>query len=574
MTAISQQTGPETEAPKPESASVGTRIFRAALVVSLANVLAKLLGLVRIQAVAYHFGAGEITDAYWTVFNGVIMAIFLLGEECIQPAFLPVFIENSEKNGEKSAWRFASTVINAQFLVLVMTISFLMLFPGKVVDFLTGWGSADASPWYTDETAALKLSTGAQFLRMMAPALIGFSLGSLTFILLNARKKFFLASLGEGSWRAIFIAAVVALGAERFLGQWALPLGVVAGSIAKIGTHIPGLFRQLKHYRPVLALGSLPFRRFMLLIAPLIAGSAFAKVRDNFNQIWVLGDLEKSGLITVNMMGRMFTDTLGFLVPYALSVGMFPYLCEMVDRDERTGIGKLLSRSSRLMVFFFLPMAAVMGVAAVPLTRLLFEMGRLKVSDAELVGLVTACYALALPAYGVERVMMKGFFSNKNTVSPFLAGLVWSAVSMATCWLVVVRLGWQGTDALMVVALAYACTRVLKAITLTVMLKRTVPMLPFGEVAAFTLRVLALTVVCVGAAWAAQKGMSAVLPLAGLKSLKLKAVLGVHLSAIGIAATASFLFVSWALRMQEFATVTGTVRGKLSSALERIRPRR
>lgn len=528
----------------------------------------------RIQAVAYHFGAGEITDAYWTVFNGVIMALFLVGEECIQPAFLPVFIEDSEKNGEKHAWRFASTVINAQFLVLAMTVCFLMLFPGKIVDFLTGWGSADASPWFTDEAAALKLGTGTGFLRLMAPALVGFSLGSLTFILLNARKKFFLASLGEGSWRAIFIAAVVVLGAERFLGLWALPLGVVAGSVAKIGTHLPGLFRQLRHYRPVLAPGSPQFRRFLLLIAPLIAGSVFAKVRDNFNQIWVLGDLEESGLITVNMMGRMFTDTLGFLVPYALSVGMFPYLCEMVDRGERKGIGKLLANSSRLMIFFFLPMAAVMGVAAVPLTRLLFEMGKLKVSDAELVGLVTACYALALPAYGVERVMMKGFFSNKNTVAPFLAGLLWSAVSMGTCWLMVVRMGWQGTDALLVVSLAYACTRILKAITLTVVLKRTVPMLPFGEVAVFALRVLALTTVCVFAAWGAQKGMGALLPLAGCSGMMLKARLGAHLCVIGVAATTAFLLSARLLRMEELGTVVATVRGKLSIVLDKVLRRR
>ncbi len=570
MIAIDQPPPPEPGKPQPGGSSVGARIFRAALVVSLANILAKLLGLVRIQAVAYHFGVGEVTDAYWSVFNGVIMALFLIGEECIQPAFLPVFIEDSEKNGEKKAWRFASTVLNAQFLVLAMTVCFLMLFPAKVVDFLTGWGSAETSPWFSDEGAALKLRTGADFLRLMAPALIGFSLGSLTFILLNARKKFFLASLGEGSWRAIFIAAVVALGSERFLGQWALPLGVVAGSIAKVGTHLPGLFRQLQHYRPVLALGSPRFRRFLLLIAPLVAGSIFAKVRDNFNQIWVLSDLQESGLISVNMMGRMFTDTLGFLVPYALSVGMFPYLCEMVDRGERTGIGKLLTSSSRLMVFFFLPIAAVMGVAAVPLTRLLFEMGKLNTSDAELVGLVTAFYALALPAYGVERVMMKGFFSNKNTVAPFLAGLVWSTVSMATCWLMVVRLGWRGTDALMVVAGAYACTRILKAVTLTVVLKRTIPMLPMREVLPFGLRIVGLTAVCVGAAWGAHRGMSTALPLAALQGLKLRAMLGAHLAAIGCAATVSFLLLAWMLRIEEL----GTVRSKLSGLRARVRARR
>jgi putative peptidoglycan lipid II flippase len=564
MIAINQQPLPESEKPPPDKSSVGARIFRAALVVSLANILAKLLGLVRLQAVAYRFGAGDVTDAYWTVFNGIIMALFLIGEECIHPAFLPVFMEDSEKHGEKRAWRFASTVFNAQFLVVLLTVSFLMIYPSRVLSFLTDWE--------TDPADAAKLATAADFLRTMAPALIGFSMGSLTFILLNARKKFFLASLGEGSWRAVFVAAVVVLGSERFIGQWALPVGVVAGSLAKICTHLPGLFRQLRHYRPVLALRNPQFRQFLLLITPLIAGSVFAKVRDLFNQVYVMSRVE-AGLLTVNMMGRTFTDTLGFLVPYALSVGMFPYLCEMVDRGERRGIGRLLDSSSRLMLFFFLPIAAVMSVAAIPLSRLLFEMGKLKTADAKLIGLVTACYALALPAYGIERIMMKGFFSNKNTLSPFIVGIVWSSVSMLACGLLVVAGGWTGVHALLVVSLAYAITRVLKAITLVTVLKRTIPMLYLREVLPFLLRVLVLTVVPTFAAWAAMQAINLPLDLDGLTGNSLRLILLIHLGSVAVVATTMFLAVAWLLRMEELRTVADTIRPRATALLRKLRRR-
>jgi putative peptidoglycan lipid II flippase len=564
MIAINRPNPRNDEGPPPP-ASVGSRIFRAALVVSLANVLAKLLGLVRLQAVAYRFGAGDITDSYWTVFNGVIMALFLVGEECIQPAFLPVFMEDSEKNGEKQAWRFASTVLNAQFLVLLLTVSFLMVFPRQVIAFLTDWENRPGT--------LVKFQTASEFLRMMAPALLGFSLGSLTFILLNARKKFFVASLGEGSWRAVFVAAVVVLGAERFVGKWALPLGVVAGSAAKLATHLPALFRQLMNYRPILALNSRRFRQFLLLIAPLLAGSVFAKVRDNFNQIYVMSQVER-GLLTVNLMGRTFTDTLGFLVPYALSVGMFPYLCEMVERGERKGIGDLLGSCSRLMVFLFLPMAAVMVVAAVPLSRLLFEMGKLKSADAELVGLVTACYALALPAYGVERVMMKGFFSNKNTVTPFVVGLIWSSASMAACGLLVVWAGWTGVRALLVVSLAYAISRVLKTVTLVAALKRTVPMLDLREMVGFLSRVLVLAAACAALTWAAHWGLARALPLEGTGGGILKLRLAAHLAVIAGVAVASFLGFAWVLRVRELWTVAENLKPRALALLNRVLRRR
>jgi len=545
-------------------AVVGSRIVRAALVVSLANLLVKLLGLVRIQAVARQFGAGEVTDSYWLVFNGIVMSLFLIGEECIQPAFLPIFMEDAEKNGEKQAWRFASTILNAQFLVLLLTVSFLMLWPARIIGFLTTWEVGEKQ---------ISRENAAKFLRVMAPALIGFSLGSVTFILLNARKKFFWAAMGEGSVRGIFAAVVITLGTERFIGPWALPVGVLAGSAAKILTHLPGLRDQLRHYRPVLDLRSPQFRAFLLLVAPLVAGSLYAKVRDVFNQFYVLSEVEK-GLISINMMGRMFTDTLGFLVPYALSVAMFPYLCEMVDKGDHRALARVLDRSARFMVFLFLPMAAVLVVAAEPLARLLFEMGRLKTVQAEMVGLVTACYAVALPAYGIERVMMKGFFSNRNTLSPFLIGLFWSTVSMAACWLLVGHLGWRGTDALMVVALAYAGTRVLKAITLVVVLRRSIPMFRPREALPFFLCVVALTAGCVLLAWGSRQLANQVLTLEGLSGARLKLTLFAHLAAIGATATVTFLGTAWLLKFEEFKIALDWVRPKAANLLDRILRRR
>ncbi len=541
------------------SSSIGSRIFRATLVVSLANILAKILGLARIQAVAYQYGAGDITDAYWTVFNGVIMALFLLGEECIQPAFLPIFMEARKKDGEKAAWRFASTLINAQFIVLLTTVCFLMIFPGRIISLITDWENHPED--------AAKLTEATSFLRIMAPALIGFSLGSVTFILLNAGKKFFLASLGEGTWRAVFIACVVVLGTERFLGNWALPLGITLGSVAKVATHIPGLFKQLRNYRPVLHLNSPRFRRFLLLIAPLVAGSLFAKVRDNYNQIYVMSTVE-NGLLSVNLMGRMFTDTLGFLVPYALSVGMFPFLCEMVDRGEHKNMGPLLAGSSRLMVYFFLPMAFVMAVISVPLSRLLFEMGKLNTDDARLVGMMTACYALALPAYGVERVMMKGFFSNRNTVPPFIAGVFWSLVSMVSCWYLVVYRQWHGVYALKVVAISYVATRILKTLTLVVLLKRKIPMLPWKEWVPFMLKIGVITGTCASLSWTSHLLMQTALPAQS------KIVLATHLAVIGLTATLTFLITSWALNIKELKTVVDTVKPRAMAILKRLGSRR
>jgi putative peptidoglycan lipid II flippase len=554
---------PPPPAPEAAGPSVGAKIFRAAMVVALANVLVKLLGLVRVQSIGGEFGVSQVTDSFWTIYNGVIMSLFLIGEECLGPAFLPVFMKDAEENGEAKAWRFASTVFNAQFLVLLLTVGFLMLWPAQAVKLVTSWKEQGAS------AANLEMATG--FLRASAPALLGLSLGSLTFMLLNARKKFFLAALGDGSNRALFLAAVVTLGSEHWLGAWALVAGVVAGSVAKVATHLPGLWRQLRNWRAVMEPDSPQFRAFLVLIAPLLIGSVFSKFRDVFSQIYVLSAVTDKGLISINSMGRALTDTLAFLVPYSLSVGMFPFLVEMVDRGEQRQLGEILGKSSRLMLFIFLPLAAVLAVASGPMARLLFEMGKLKAESAELIGLVVACYAAALPFFGVERVMLKGFFSNRRTVAPMLAGIFWSAVSMAACWYLVCVRGWSGPWALGTVALAYATTRILKALTLVAILKRSVPMLGFRETAPFVLKLVTVAGLATLAAWLTREGAARLLPLAGLGVAKAKLAIAVHLGAIGLAATAAFLLAAWLLRMEEFGLCVDALRPRVAKLLGRFR---
>lgn len=549
------------------SGAVGSRIVRAALVVISANILVKLLGLVRNQVIGGYFGASDGTTdcflaAYW-----VVTSVFYIGEECIGPAMLPIFMERREKDGPAKAWRLVSTIFNLQFLALLPVVVCLSVFSSEVMQAAVEWGGKAAAVAERD-----KLYLASGFLAWMAPAIFGLSLATVTFMTLNAHKKFFWAAFGEGSLRALAIGAIVAFSSRSLLGEWALPAGVLAGSAAKILTHLPGLWAEIKqHYRFKLDLGNPDFRRFLLLIAPLLVGSIFAKCRDLFNNVYVISTAkELSGGITLNFFGRNLIETLNFLVPYALSVGMFPYLCEMVDRGETRGIGRLLDRSSRFMVFLFLPVALVLMVAAKPLSDLLFTFGKLNVRDAGMIGVATACYAIAMPFYGVERVMMKGYLANRRTLAPIIIGIFTSTLSMAACWLLVVKMG-KGNRVLLVVPLATVGARALKVLILTAWLKRSIPMFPFRSTAIFLGKVLLLAAVSGVAAYGAHFAARAVLPdFVDVTGLRRKLLLAADLSAIGGAATVTFVLSAWLLRLEELSVAMDWVRPRLAKLRDKV----
>jgi len=77
------------------------KVIKAAGVVGLGTFLSRILGLVRLQVIAYTFGYSAITDAFWIGFTLPNLLRSLLAEGALSTAFIPVFSEWLAKKGEK-----------------------------------------------------------------------------------------------------------------------------------------------------------------------------------------------------------------------------------------------------------------------------------------------------------------------------------------------------------------------------------------------------------------------------------------------------------------------------------------
>ena len=297
-------------------------MLRAGLVVGVAHLVFKFAGVLQAMVMTRYVDRGVYDVVYAFAFEGCIFTLFLLGEEVIGPTFLPVFMREREKSGEKAAWSFANTMLTVQFVLLLVLVLLLMSFPAVFVRVIT------LGAW-TDRLRPEEFAMGQRVLFIMAPALIAFSLGSTTYMLLNGYKRFFLAAFADASWKFCVLAAVLLGMGLLGVDYRAIVYGILAGSVAKLGTHLAGLRRELHRFRPSLALSNPAVRRMALLMLPLIGGIVFAKVRDVFNNVSILSRLETEGLLMANSLGRKLYIALGWMIPYALSIAMFPFFCEM-----------------------------------------------------------------------------------------------------------------------------------------------------------------------------------------------------------------------------------------------------
>ncbi len=481
---------PEKPAERPGRSGTAHKIIRAGIVVAVAHILLKFISPVQYMFVGHL--CDEVTrDLFIFAFESVLLMLFLVGEESLGPAFLPVFMQEKEQRGEAAAWRFTNTILTVQFMLIMIAVMVVALFPEAVVRLLTKWDD--------DGKNALYMQLGPLYARYVVLGLFGLSLGSTTYMLLNGYKRFFLAAFGDAAFKIGIVGALAASWAFHFKlsGESAVAIfaiGAVAGSLLKLALHLFGLRDKLTLLRPCFDIRGTAFRQFALLVAPLLIGIIFAKVRDIYNNVLVLSALE-AGFMSATAFGRKIYQTIRFVGPYAVSIAMLPFFCEMVAKDQRTELGAMVTRTSRLALLMCAPLTTIVIALSLPITQMLFQGGKYTFEAAVQASVANSFYTLVLPFAALECIFMQTFFANRRMISVTVLGVFFSFLSMFISYWFVIRLGWRGLPAVAAVSLSFTLSRALKVITLGVLLRRVLPCFPAAETFSYFLRIFMIALV-------------------------------------------------------------------------------
>src|SRR5438552_2817199 len=128
-----EESAPAAAALPPVEGAGRAQLARRAGVVSAAVPPSRVRGLVREQVFAIFFGAGRELDAFITAFRIPNLFRDLFAEGALSAAFVTTFTHRLEHDGEASAWRLASLVVNVLALVVgLLTLLGIWLAPALV----------------------------------------------------------------------------------------------------------------------------------------------------------------------------------------------------------------------------------------------------------------------------------------------------------------------------------------------------------------------------------------------------------------------------------------------------------
>src|SRR5262245_17727975 len=108
-------------------------IARSAVIVAVAVIGSRILGLVSEQLVSSFFGASFANVAFQVAFRIPNLLRDLFAEGALSAAFVATFSQTLTKQGEREAWRLANLVNNGLIIVLLIITVLGIIFSPDIV---------------------------------------------------------------------------------------------------------------------------------------------------------------------------------------------------------------------------------------------------------------------------------------------------------------------------------------------------------------------------------------------------------------------------------------------------------
>ena len=446
------------------------RITRSAGIVSIAVMASRLLGLVREKVIAYYFAAGVGGDAFYAAFRIPNLMRDLFGEGALSKAFVTTFTATELEDGEEAAWRLASRVFNASFLLLTLiTVIGIFAAPAIVDLIFPGKGfqevSLDPSEHFGFES---KRDLTVYLTQIMFPYLILVSLAAVTMGLLNSKGKFGLPASASsffnvGSLIVGVYGYYVApdLGLHRTTG---MAVGVLVGGALQFLIQVPSMRRVGFRYQLLLSFRDERVRQVMRLIGPAILGVAALQVNVLVNSIFAS---EGVGWMTwINRAFRLMHLPIG-VFGVAISTVALPNLAKLVAAGNMAEYRRSFSYALRLMFLLTVPASIGLMVLAEPICRLIFEGGQANPLDTQQTAGALFYYAFGLCGFSAVKIATDGFYTFNDTRTPAVVSLCTVGLNILLNYLFIYRFGFDHRS----LALSTSCTITLNFLALLFLLR-------------------------------------------------------------------------------------------------------
>ncbi len=416
-----------------------SRFIGSAKLIAACTLISRVTGLARDIVMNFKFGQGWVQDAFTYGFQIPNLFRRLFGEGALSAVFIPIFTDVLDKEGKARAWTLLGRV--AGLLVLTLTVVTVLL---ELVA-LAIWHFAPGGPM-----RELQLGLSA----VMLPFMISICVLALLSSILNCLNHFTVPALVPIVLNVMNILGVLIVGPlmggplERQV--YGVAFMILAAGIVQLWIILPTLRKHGVTFRLSLNWADPAVRAMARMFLPVVIGqgvlllSVFLDTQvctyltrgpsdpptRHFFGMEFNYPLQQGALSAMSNAQRLYQFPLGVLA-ISLATAAFPMFSLYGSRKDYVGLRNSLGQALRVAVFEGMPSGVILIILAQPIIALLFQHGRYGPEDTVRAAWVLKWYAIGMPAYCSQQIILRGFYSLKDTMTPMWIGCGLVALNFA-----------------------------------------------------------------------------------------------------------------------------------------------
>ncbi len=381
------------------------RVAKAAGVIGIFTLLSRIFGFIRDMVVAWFFGAGMLTDAFFVAFRIPNLLRRLLAEGSLSMAFVPVFTEYLTQKGKTEAFTMARSVLRVLSVVLVLISVIGIIAAPEIVRIM--------APGFDGEKYQLTVT----LTRIMFPYIFFVCLVALCMGILNVLGHFAAPALAP-----VFLNLAI-IGAALFISPFlkhpvtGLAIGVLIGGILQLGLQVPFLIKKGLFFWEKAPFFHPGVKRIIILMGPAVLGAAVQQI--NLFIGTLLASLLPDGSISyLYYADRLVEFPLGILA-ISLSVAVLPTFSRQASGKNLSEWKKTFTYAMNLTFFITLPALVGLMILSQPIIKLLLQHGEFNPRATVLTAQALVYYSTGLWAFSAVRILLSAFYSLQDTTTPF-----------------------------------------------------------------------------------------------------------------------------------------------------------
>jgi putative peptidoglycan lipid II flippase len=388
------------------------KLIKAMATVGGLTFLSRILGFIRDTLTAIIMGAGPLADAFFVALKLPNLFRRISAEGAFSVAFIPLFSESIEKDGKEASLAMSRNMMGFMVLILCAFVGLgLAAMPFIIRAIAPGFevgGERYATAW------ALSCITFPYLLFISMAALLGG--------VMNSVGRFGVYAFLPSLFNVCLIGVLVFNDIISNTPAEALAIGVLIAGIVQFlwifiyaGRHGWLVYPTWPRLTP-------KAKKLFILMLPGILGAGVYHL-NIFADMIIASFLEAGSISYLYYADRLQQLPLG-VVGIAVGTALLPMLSRSLVAKNHDQANQYFNRSIEACLFFALPAAVALMLAAKPIIASLFNYGEFTSYDTRITSMVLTCYALGLPFYIVAKVFQSACFAHQDTKTPVKISMI------------------------------------------------------------------------------------------------------------------------------------------------------